>query len=183
FVLICLISLILYSIFRKEQISIKIFWLLVGQFVWILGRALTLKFTEIADPQSEFFVGDSIDDFVKVFWASTSNREISTTSSLPSIALQLVLISTIAIVIGYFAGQITKKALNIELRSNKTLHSITSVTLAVAIVIVGSFLRPIFVETGRQSLGLSITLVVFAFAYSQRFLQRKRPKDTAPKSD
>jgi len=182
FVLICLLSIILYSIFRKEKISIKIFWLLGGQFVWTFGRALTLKFTEVADPQSEFFIGVSNKDFVNVFLASTSNPEISTTSSLPSIALQLALISTVAIIIGYFAGQITKKVLIIELIGDKTLHSITSVTLAVAIVIIGSFLRPIFVETGRQSLGLSIALAIFAFAHSQRFLQRNQEKKTVIKA-
>lgn len=168
FVPICLLSLILYSIFRKEKISFKIFWLLGGQFVWTLGRAFTLKFTEVANPQSEFFIGGSIDSFLKLS-PLEMNKGISTTSSLPSIALQLVLISFLAIAVGFFAGQVTKKILNIEVIDNLTFQSINAVTLAVTILIVGSFLRPIYVETGRQSLGLSITLVIFAFTYTQRF--------------
>jgi hypothetical protein len=173
FVFICFLSLILYSFFRKEKVLIRSFWLLIGQFVWTLGRAFTLKFTEVADPRSEFFIGRTFSDFNKAILSSTSNQEISTTSSIPSIGLQLVLISTLAIAVGFFAGQITKKNMNTRSIDNQTLQSITSVTLAVTFTICGSFFRPVFVETGRQSLGLSISLIVFAFAQCQRFLRRQ----------
>jgi len=180
FVPIVFLSLAIFVVLQRERFLIKSIWLFVGQFAWTLTRIFSLQFTEVADPRSPFFIGSSLSDLFGYF--STSNK-ISTTSSLPSIAVQLTLISILAIALGLSACLITHKFEDVKLIDERSFRSISAVTFAVSIAIVGSFLRPVYVETGRQSLGLSIALVIFAFARSQRFLQQRSAKRHQVKVD
>lgn len=167
FVLIVFLSLTIFIALHREVFLLKSIWLFVGQFTWTLTRIFTLRFTEVADPQSPFFIEGSFLDYI--YYMSTSNKGISTTSSLPSIAIQLTLISILASALGFFARLITIRLEGVKPIDERSFRSISAVTFAVSIVIAGSFLRPVFVETGRQSLGLSIALALFSFTYSQKF--------------
>ncbi len=167
FVPIVFLSLTIFVVLHRETFLLKSIWLFVGQFAWTITRIFTLRFTEVADPRSPFFIGSSFSDLLGNFWPS--NKGISTTSSLPSIAVQLTLISILAIALGFSARLITNRFEDVEPIDERSFRSISAVTFAVSVAIVGSFLRPVFVETGRQSLGLSIALMLFSFTYSQKF--------------
>jgi hypothetical protein len=168
FVPIVFLSLTIFFLLDKKWPLINSVWLLLGQFAWTITRIFTLRFTEVADPQSRFFIGSSFLDFFNYF--KTSNKSISTTSSLPSIAVQLILISTLAVTVGFFMGLVANSFKSFKPIDQRSLRSISAVTSAVSIFIVGSFLRPVYVETGRQSLGLSIALVLFSFSYAQTLM-------------
>ena len=167
FVPIVFLSLTIFVVLHRDTFLLKSIWLFVGQFAWTLTRIFTLRFTEVADPESQFFIGGSFFDFIDYF--STSNKGISTYSSLPSIAVQLTLISILAIALGFSARLITNRFENPKPIDERSFRSVSAVTFAVSVAIVGSFLRPVYVETGRQSLGLSIALMLFSFTYSQKF--------------
>ncbi len=72
--------------------------------------------------------------------------------------------------VGFFMGLVANSFKSFKPIDQRSLRSISAVTSAVSILIVGSFLRPVYVETGRQSLGLSIALVLFSFSSAQTLM-------------
>jgi hypothetical protein len=182
FIPIIVLATVVFVWIDERELFLKAFMLFLGQIVWTLVRAFSIKFTEPSDPNSTYFFDTTFVNILKSFRTPVQSLS-SPIESLPSIAVQILLIASLAMTCGAICAiyvSITLKSLKI---SRRQMVSIEATTLATTTVIVLSFLRPIFVETGRQSLGLSIALAIFAFAYSQRFLQRNQRKDTAAKSN
>ena len=166
----------------ERKIFFRSFYLLLGQITWTLVRAFSIKFTEPSDPNSPYFFDTSFVNILKSF-RTTRKSASAPINSLPSISVQLLLISGLALTCGFlcaFLISTMQKSLKI---SRRQIISIDATALSIVFVILFSFLRPIFVETGRQSLGLSISLVLFAFAHSLLFLQRHSAKQPGSKDD
>ena len=182
FIPIIVLATILFVWSEERRIFFKSFYLLLGQLTWTFVRAFSIKFLEPANPNSPYFFDTSFINILKSF-RSTVNSGSPLISSLPSISVQLTLISGLALTCGFLCALFImrlQKSLNI---SRRQIISIDASTLSTVFVIFFSFLRPIFVETGRQSLGLSVTLVIFAFARSLLFLQRRLAKQSIYKGD
>ena len=84
-----------------------------------------------------------------------------------------------ALVCGLFAALVSTKARNTGIKDVSLTRSINAVTYATAIIIAASFLRGVSLETGRQSLGLTVAVVIYSFAASQNFLAKAQAKRLA----
>lgn len=177
FVPIVLLATIVFVWISENKIVFKAFMLLTGQVTWTLLRAFSVRFTEASDPNSIYFFETTLINVIKSFRSTVSNLS-SPFGSIFSVAIQLILISALALLVGFVIAQIsiyTKRPSQIVA---KTSNAILSTTVSVVGTITLSFLRPIYVETGRQSLGMSIALVIFAFSYTQRYLIRRQTSTT-----
>ena len=169
FIPIIVLAASIYFWVEERKFYLRIFTLLVGQAGWTLARAFSIRFTEPSDPYSPYHFNTSITNVLSKF-RQCQNCEAATFESLPSILIQLLLVIGVALACGLACAGI---AATLKLAPRKLLDSqnaIYSTTLATAIVVFVSFLRPITVEVGRQSLGLSIAAVLLSFTSSYRFI-------------
>lgn len=169
FIPIIVLAASIYFWVEERKFYLRIFTLLVGQAGWTLARAFSIRFTEPSDPYSPYHFDTSITNVLSKF-RQCQNCEAATFGSLPSILVQLFLVIGLALVCGLACAGI---AATLKLAPKKLLDSqnaIYSTTIATAIVVFVSFLRPITVEVGRQSLGLSIAAVLLSFTSSYRFI-------------
>ena len=169
FIPIIVLAASIYFWVEERKFYLRIFTLLVGQAGWTLARAFSIRFTEPSDPYSPYHFDTSITNVLSKF-RQCQNCEAATFGSLPSILVQLFLIIGLALVCGLVCAGI---AATLKLAPRGLLDSqnaIYSTTLATAIVVFVSFLRPITVEVGRQSLGISIAAVLLSFTSSYRFI-------------
>ena len=158
---------------HKRKVDLRLLWLVVGQAFWTLARAYSIRFFESSDPSSIYFKDTSFLAVLKIF---SSKGMANTKDSLPSIALQLMLVIFVALIIGSVGGLISrvlKIRVPISLR-NKT--AVNSVALATLIMIAGAYLTPKSVELGRQSLGLTVVMVIFGFITTQNTVDKFQVK-------
>ena len=169
FVPLIFLSSIFFAWKLKRKVDLRVLWLVVGQALWTLARAYSIRFFESSDPSSIFFKDTSLLAVLKIF---SSKGMANTKDSLPSIALQLIIIIFVALIIGSAGGLISiilKIRIPISLRNK---NAINSVTLATLIMIAGAYLTPKLVELGRQSLGLTVAVVIFGFFATQNMVEK-----------
>jgi hypothetical protein len=173
FIPIIILATVVFVWIDERRLFLKAFTLFLGQIIWTLVRAFSIKFTEPSDPNSTYFFDTSLVNILKSF-RTTVQSASPPIDSLPSISVQLLLIAGLALTSGtIFAFYISAIYKSLKI-SKRQMISIEATTLATTSAVLLSFLRPTSVETGRQSLGLSIALIIFAFAQTHRLLQRKR---------
>ena len=85
----------------------------------------------------------------------------------------------VALICGLFAALTLAKARNSQIKDVSLTRSINAVTYATAIVIAASFLRGVSLETGRQSIGLTVAVVIYSFAATQNILAKAQAKRLA----
>ena len=157
----------------KRKIDLRLLWLVVGQAFWTLARAYSIRFFESSDPSSIYFKDTSFLSVLRIF---SSKGMANTKDSLPSIAIQLMIVMFVAISIG-FVGAIISIVLKIRMPiSLRNKNAVNSVALATVIMIAGAYLTPKLVELGRQSLGISVALVIFGFVTTQNMIDKFQVK-------
>ena len=171
FVPLVFLSGILFYFSEKRKISFNLLWLLFGQVIWTICRAFSFRFLGPVDPESTVFRDTSVRS---VLYSFTSKGLASTKNSLPSIAIQLILVSVVAILIGSLCALMLIRNNRYISFDRKVITAIRSVMLATTIIICGGYLTPKFVELGRQSLGLTVALVIYSFANTQNAFSRQR---------
>ena len=172
FVPIIFLSALIFLWRTSRKIQLSLIWLIFGQLVWSTLRAFSVRFTEANDPASQFFTDTSI---YRTFLIPTSTGA-STKDSLVSILIQLCFIAAVAVTTGVIGSLIIGKFRSLSILIEKTFCAITTTTFVTTIIIFSSFLRPIYVETGRQSLGLTVAVVIYSFAATQNFLAKAHAK-------
>jgi hypothetical protein len=175
FVPIIFLSALMFLWRTSRKIQLTLVWLIVGQLVWIVVRAFSIRFTEANDPVSQFFTDTSI---LGIFRDSYSNG-ISTKGSLISILIQLGFIAAVATTTGVVGSLIIAKFRSLSILVEKTFCAVTTTVFVTTVIIFVSFLRPIYVETGRQSIGLTVAVVIYSFAATQNFLAKAQAKRLA----
>lgn len=157
----------------KRQIKWRLLWLVVGQAIWTIARAFSIRFSEPSDPKSPYFRDTSFRSVLSIFGSKNTH---STKDSLPSIAIQLAIIIFVALVISLL-GAIISIILNIRTPiPRQKIIAINSTTLATLMIISGGYLTPKLVELGRQSLGLTVAMVIFGFFTTQNMIEKFRVK-------
>ena len=156
---------------QQKKVSLCLLWLLVGQMAWTVSRAFSIRFLELSDPASPFFRDTSLPSILMGF---STKGTASTKDSLPSIVIQLLIVACVALAIS-FLSSIISIFLKIDKlvlpRNNKATNS---VTLATSVIIVGGYFTPKLVELGRQSLGLTVAVLIFGFIKSQNMIENVR---------
>jgi hypothetical protein len=173
FVPLVFLSGIIFGWKHKRELDLRLLWLVVGQAFWTLARAYSIRFFELSDPSSIYFKDTSLLSVLRMF---SSKGMANTQNSLPSIALQLVIIIFVAMTIGSVGGVIS---IILKIRkpiSLRTINAANSVTLATTIMIAGGYLTPKLVELGRQSLGITVTVVIFGFITTQNIVDKFQVK-------
>ena len=173
FVPLVFLSGIFFGWKHKREVDLRLLWLVVGQAFWTLARAYSIRFFESSDPSSIYFKDTSFLAVLKIF---SSKGMANTKDSLPSIALQLIIIIFVAMTIGSVGGAIS---IVLKIRkpiSSRTINASNSVALATTILIAGGYLTPKLVELGRQSLGITVAVVIFGFITTQNLVDRFQAK-------
>ena len=178
FVPIIFLSALLFLWRNQRKIYFSLAGLILGQLVWMTLRAFTVRFTEASDPKSQFFTDTSISGIVR----DSGSNGASTYGSWGSIAVQLSIICVVAVIAGVLGPVITDKSRSSPIMTEKTFCAVTTTSYVTAILIVGSFLRPVYVETGRQSIGLTVAVVIYSFAATQNFLAKAQAKRSTASS-
>ena len=163
---------------QKRELDLRLLWLVVGQALWTLARAYSIRFLEPSDPSSIYFRDTSLLSVLRIF---SSKGAANTQDSLPSIAVQLMIIIFVAMTIGSVGGAIS---IILKIRkpiSLRTINAANSVALATIILIAGAYLTPKLVELGRQSLGLTVVMVIFGFITTQNMVDRYQIKRNSVK--
>ena len=173
FVPLIFLSSIFFAWKLKRKVDLRVLWLVVGQALWTLARAYSIRFFESSDPSSIFFKDTSLLAVLKIF---SSKGMANTKDSLPSIALQLIIVIFVALIIGS-AGGVISIILKIRIPiSSRNKNAVNSVALATLIMIAGAYLTPKLVELGRQSLGLTVAIVIFGFFTTQNMVEKIQDK-------
>lgn len=173
FVPLIILSGVLFIWKIKRQIKWRLLWLVVGQAIWTIARAFSIRFSEPSDPKSPYFRDTSFRSVLSIFGSKNTH---STKDSLPSIAIQLAIIIFVALVISLL-GAIISIILNIRTPiPRQKIIAINSTTLATLMIISGGYLTPKLVELGRQSLGLTVAMVIFGFFTTQNMIEKFRVK-------
>ena len=173
FVPLVFLSGIFFGWKHKRELDLRLLWLVVGQAFWTLSRAYSIRFFELSDPSSIYFKDTSLLSVLRMF---SSKGMANTQDSLPSIALQLVIIIFVAMTIGSVGGVIS---IILKIRkpiSLRTINAANSVALATTIMIAGGYLTPKLVELGRQSLGITVAVVIFGFITTQNIVDKFQVK-------
>ena len=173
FVPLIFLSSVFFAWKHKRKVDFRLLWLVVGQALWTLARAYSIRFFESSDPSSTYFKDTSFLAVLKIF---SSKGTANTKDSLPSIALQLTIVTFVALTLGSVVGLILiflKVRIPISLRNK---NAVNSVTLATLIMIAGAYLTPKLVELGRQSLGLTVAMVLFGFFATQNMIAKIQDK-------
>ena len=178
FVPIIFLSALMFMWRTSRKVQLSLVWLIVGQLAWTTLGAFMVRFTDANDPASPYFTDTS---FFGIFRSSTSIGA-STKGSLISILIQLCFIAAVAATAGVFVSLISAKFRSLSILIDKTHCAVTTTAFVTTIMIFGSFLRPIYVETGRQSLGLTVAVVIYSFAATQNFLAKAQAKRSTASS-
>ena len=157
----------------KREVDLRLLWLVVGQAFWTLVRAYSIRFFEPSDPTSPYFRDTSLLSVLRLF---SSKGTHSTRDSLTSIAIQLMIVIFVAITIGSIGAWISIILKIHKPISLRRINAANSVALATLIMIAGAYLTPKLVELGRQSLGLTVAMVIFGFITTQNMIHKFQVK-------
>ncbi len=173
FVPLIFLSSIFFGWKDKREVDLRLFWLVVGQAFWTLARAYSIRFFEPSDPTSPYFRDTSLLSVLRLF---SSKGTHSTRDSLTSIAIQLMIVIFVAITIGSIGAWISIILKIHKPISLRRINAANSVALATLIMIAGAYLTPKLVELGRQSLGLTVAMVIFGFITTQNMIDKFQVK-------
>jgi hypothetical protein len=172
FVPLIFVAIIIRAFQSNRKVLVRSFWLFSGQLTWTVLRGLSIRYTEAGDPSSTFFTDTSL------FGLLNSSKYPGSKSSefYFSIAVQFLMFLIVALICGLFAALVSAKARNSWIKDVSLIRSINAVAYATAIIVAGSFLRGVSLETGRQSIGLTVAVVIYSFAATQNFLAKTQAK-------
>ena len=171
FIPLIFVSALIFYWRSSRKIEYRLLWLLLGQTIWTILRAYSIRFLEPSDPGSPYFADTSLYSVLKIF---SSKGMYSTEGSLRSIAVQLILIAAIAALCGSVSALFVRTTV-----FHLTYHNhlaLKSVLAATSLGIIFTYLNPKGVEVGRQSIGLTVAVVIYSFATTQNFLAKAQAK-------
>lgn len=171
FIPLIFVSALIFYWRSSRKIEYRLLWLLLGQTIWTIIRAYSIRFLEPSDPGSPYFADTSLSSVLKIF---SSKGMYSTEGSLGSIAVQLILIAAIAALCGSVSALFVRTTV-----FHLTYHNhlaLKSVLAATSLGIIFTYLNPKGVEVGRQSIGLTVAVVIYSFAATQNFLAKAQAK-------
>ena len=177
FIPLIFVSALIFYWRSSRKIEYRLLLLLLGQTIWTILRAYSIRFLEPSNPESPYFADTSLYSVLKIF---SSKGMYSTEGSLGSIAVQLILISAIAALCGSVSALFVRTTV-----FHLTYHNhlaLKSVLAATSLGIIFTYLNPKGVEVGRQSLGLTVAVVIYSFAASQNFLAKAQAKRSTASS-
>ena len=165
-------SIFLWRTTRK--INFKLLWMFLGQVIWICIRAYSVRFLEPSDPNSIYFRDTSFVEVLKIFRLDGYD---SPSSSRGSILVQYVLITAVATTVTILGCLATNLRASIRRpHPSHTSIAISSVLIPTILIIIGTYFSPRLVEVGRQSIGLTVAVVIYSFAVTQNFLAKIQAK-------
>ena len=171
FIPLIFVSALIFYWRSSRKIEYRLLWLLLGQTIWTIIRAYSIRFLEPSDPGSPYFADTSLYSVLKIF---SAKGMYSTEGSLGSIAVQLILIAAIAALCGSVSALFVRTTV-----FHLTYHNhlaLKSVLAATSLGIIFTYLNPKGVEVGRQSIGLTVAVVIYSFATTQNFLAKAQAK-------
>ena len=175
FVPLIFVAITIRTLQSDRKIVFRSLWLVVGQLTWTVLRGLSIRYTEAGDPNSLIYTDTSL-----IGLLNTSKYPFAKTIEFYfSIAVQFLMFVIVALICGLFAALASTKARNTGIKDVSLTKSINAVTYATAIIIAASFLRGVSLETGRQSIGLTVAVVIYSFAATQNFLAKAQAKRLA----
>ena len=165
-------SIFLWRTTRK--INFKLLWMFLGQVIWICIRAYSVRFLEPSDPNSIYFRDTSFVEILRIFRLDGID---STSGSRGSILVQYSLITAVATTVTILGCLITNLRPSIRRpHPSQTSIAISSVLIPTILIIIGTYFSPRLVEVGRQSIGLTVAVVIYSFAVTQNFLAKAQAK-------
>ena len=171
FIPLIFISALIFYWRSSRKIEYRLLWLFLGQTIWTILRAYSIRFLEPSDPESPYFADTSLYSVLKIF---SSKGMYSTEGSLGSIAVQLILIAAIAALCGSVSALFARTTVfHLAYHSHLALKSVLAAT---SLGIIFTYLNPKGVEVGRQSIGLTVAVVIYSFAATQNFLAKAQAK-------
>ena len=171
-------SIFLWRTTRK--INFKLLWMFLGQVIWICIRAYSVRFLEPSDPNSIYFRDTSFVEVLKIFRLDGYD---SPSSSRGSILVQYVLITAVATTVTILGCLATNLRASIRRpHPSHTSIAISSVLIPTILIIIGTYFSPRLVEVGRQSIGLTVAVVIYSFAATQNFLAKAQAKRSTASS-
>ena len=177
FIPLIFVSALIFYWRSSRKIEYRLLWLLLGQTIWTILRAYSIRFLEPSDPGSPYFADTSLYSVLKIF---SAKGMYSTEGSLGSIAVQLILIAAIAALCGSVSALFVRTTV-----FHLTYHNhlaLKSVLVATFLGIILTYLNPKGVEVGRQSIGLTVAVVIYSFAATQNFLAKAQAKRSTASS-
>ena len=178
FVPLIFVAITIWTLQSNRKIVVRSLWLVVGQLTWTVFRGLSIRYTEAGDPNSLYFTDTSL-----IGLLNTNKYPFAKTIEFySSIAVQFLMFVIVALICGLFAALTLAKARNSQIKDVSLTRSINAVTYATAIIIAASFLRGVSLETGRQSIGLTVAVVIYSFAGTQNFLAKAQAKRSTASS-
>ena len=178
FIPLIFVSALIFYWRSSRKIEYRLLWLLLGQTIWTILRAYSIRFLEPSDPGSPYFADTSLYSVLKIF---SAKGMYSTEGSLGSIAVQLILIAAIAALCGSISALFVRTTV-----FHLTYHNhlaLKSVLAATSLGIIFTYLNPKGVEVGRQSIGLTVAVVIYSFAATQNFLAKAQAKRSTASSN
>lgn len=173
FVLMITVALLLIRRPKARELT-DIFFLFLGQLCVVLLTIIRVHYSEISNPDSPYFFSPTFTNVVASLTSNSPNSE--NFESFLSIFGQYCLLGFVALGIGFATGLASHAfSINFSLSRNCWMVIKTS-TISVVLVTLLSYIRPVQIETGRQSLGFLISLVILSFAYSQVLFTNKNSK-------
>jgi hypothetical protein len=164
-----------------RKINFKLLWMFLGQVIWICTRAYSVRFLEPSDPNSIYFRDTSFVEVLKIFRLDGIDTP---SSSRGSILVQYLLITAVAATVAIIGCLLTNLRTNFRsFYSNQTSLAISSVLIPTILIIIGTYFSPRLVEVGRQSIGLTVAVVIYSFAATQNFLAKAQAKRSTASSD
>ena len=157
-----------------RTINFKLLWMLLGQVIWICIRAYSIRFLEPSNPNSTYFRDTSFVEILKIFRLDGIS---SPAGSRGSILVQYLLITAVAATVTILGSLLTNfRAKGIDTHPRTTSLAISSVLLPTIVIMIGTYFSPRLVEVGRQSIGLTVAVVIYFFAATQNFLVKSQAK-------
>ena len=170
FVPLVIVSLCIFSWRTTKKIYPKILMMLVGQLIWTLLRAYTVRFLEPSDPSSPYFRDTSLIEVLKVFRLDSYEIQYGSLGSIiVQYALLILLASCSAIICSLLTVFQSLWKTQITQPTDTTLIAMSSVLAPTVLITIGTYLTPRLVEVGRQSVGLTVAVVIYSFALTQSF--------------
>jgi hypothetical protein len=174
FIPLIFVSALIFYWRSSRKIEYRLLWLLLGQTIWTLLRAYSIRFLEPSNPESPYFADTSLFSVLKIF---SAKGMYSTEGSLGSIAVQLILIAAIAALCGSISALFARTTVfHPTYRNHLALKSVLAAT---SLGIIFTYLNPKGVEVGRQSIGLTVAVVIYSFAATQNILAKAQAKRLA----
>lgn len=174
FVPLIIFSTLIFLWRTKQKINFKLLWMLVGQVIWICIRAYSIKFLEPSDPSSIYFRDTSFVGVLKIFRQEGTSIPSSSWVSIILQYFMLIMVATSMTIIGCLIT--SSQTIGRTPHSNETSLAISSVLAPSIAITLGTYVTPRLVEVGRQSIGLTVAVVIYFFAATRKLLVNAQVK-------